>query len=87
MVLQGSSPGVKDTEETRQIGAEVMLIGGKFFDGVGRGFEQGRVSHALVFADEGAQLFWDREGEKEMVRGELTVDLFFEPLLSLMLLA
>jgi hypothetical protein len=64
-----------------------MLIEGEFFHGVGRGFEQGRVSHALVLSDEATQVLWHREGEKEMVRGELTVDLFFEPLSSLMVLA
>ena len=77
MVLQGSSPSVKHAKETRQISTEVMWIGGKFFNGFRGGLKQGRVSGALVFADEGAQLLWHREGEKEMVRGELAVDLFF----------
>ena len=40
MVLQGSSPGVQDAKEAWQIGADVMLIEGEFFDGVGRGLEQ-----------------------------------------------
>ena len=41
----------------------------------------------LVFAHKATQAFWHREGEKEMVGGELALDLFFEPLSSLMLLA
>ena len=77
MVLQGSSPGVKHSKETRQIGAEVMLIGGEFFNRLRGGLKQGRVSGALVFSDKGAQVLRHREGEKEMVRGELAVDLFF----------
>ena len=87
MVLQGSSPSVKHSKETRQISTEVMLIGGKFFHGLRGGLEQGRVSHALVFAHKRAQALWHCEGEKEMVRGELTVDLFLQPLSSFMVLA
>src|SRR3989304_4192646 len=87
MVLQGTSPGVQHSKEARQISPEVMWIGGKFFHGVRRGLKQGRVSHALVFANKGAQALWHREGEKEMVGGELAVDLFFQPLSSLTLLA
>jgi len=87
MVLQGSSPGVKDPKEAGQIGADVMVIEGEFFHGVGRGFEQGRVSGALVFAHKATQFFWHREGEKEMMGCQLTLDLSFEPLLSFMVLA
>ena len=87
MVLQGSSPGVKDAEETRQISTEVMLIGGKFFDGLRRGLKQGRVSAALVFADEGAHCFWDRKSDEKMVRGELALELFLKPLSGFVLLA
>jgi len=76
MILQGSSPSVKHAKEARQIGADVMLIESKFFHSVGRGLKQGGVSHALIFAHKGAQVLWHREGEKEVVRGELAVDLF-----------
>ena len=31
VILEGSSPGVKDAEETREISADVMLIGASFF--------------------------------------------------------
>ena len=68
---------MEHSKETRQISTEVMGIGGKFFDGLRRGLKQGRVSGALVFSHQGAQVLRHREGEKEMVSGELTVDLFF----------
>lgn len=87
MVLQGSSPGVQDTEEAGEIGTDVVLIEGQFFDGVRGGLEQSGVSHALVLSNEGAQRFWDRKRHEEMVAGELALDLFFEPLLSLRVLA
>ena len=87
MILQGSSPGVQDTEEAGEIGTDVILIEGEFFDGVRGGLEQSGVSQALVLPDEVAQGFWDRKGNKEMVAGELALDLFLQPLLSLMVLA
>ena len=46
--LEGSSPGVKDAEESWEISADVMFIQGKFLHSFGGGFEQGRVSHSLV---------------------------------------
>ncbi len=82
--LQGTSPGVKDPEESGEISAHVILIEGEFFDGFRRGFEQGRISYLLVFADEAAQILRDGKGEQEMVTGELTLHLYFQPLLGLM---
>ena len=84
--LEGSSPSVKDSEETREIPTDVMFIRGDFFNSLGGGFEQGRVSHPLVFANEAAQNLWDGKGEQEMVTGELSFHLFFEPLAGLMVL-
>ena len=86
MVLQGSSPRVKDAEETRQVGADVMGIGGEFFNRFRGGLKQGRVSGALVFSDEGAQLFWDCKSNEKMVRGELAFELFLKPLSGFVLL-
>jgi hypothetical protein len=80
MVLQGSSPSVKDAEETRQVGADVMGIGGEFFNRFRGGLKQCGVSGALVFSDEGAQLFWDRKSDEKMVGGELALELFLKPL-------
>ena len=86
VILQGSPPGMKDSEESREISADVMFIQGEFFDGLRGGLEQGRVSHPLIFTDEAAQFLRDGKGEQEMVTGELTLDLLFEPLPSLMVL-
>ena len=86
MVLQGSSPGMQDAEETRQVGAEVVWIGGKFFNGFRGGLKQSRISGALVFADEGAEFFWDRKSNEKMVRGELALELFLKPLSGFVLL-
>ena len=63
VILEGSSPGVEDSKESWEIAADVVLISGEFFDGLGGGFEQGRVSQPLVFADEAAEFFWNRKGE------------------------
>ena len=57
--LEGSSPGVKDAEESREISADVVLIWSEFLDGVGRGFEQGRISHPLVLTDEAVEVVRD----------------------------
>ena len=86
VILQGSSPGVKDAEESREISADVMFIQGKFLDRFGGGLEQGRVSHPLVFTNEAAQILRDGKGEQEMMTGELPFDLFFQPLPGLMVL-
>ena len=71
MILQGSTPGVKNTEETGEIAADVLWIVGKFFDRIRGGLEQSGVSGTLVFAHKGAQVLWHREREKEMVSWEL----------------
>jgi len=54
VILEGSSPGVEDAEESWEITADVVFVEGEFFDGLGGGLEQGRVSHPLVFANEAA---------------------------------
>ena len=87
MVLQGSSPGVENTEEAWEIGTDVFSIEGKFFDGLGGRLEQSRVTQALVLAHERTQLFWDCERDEEVVTRELALDLGLEPLLGLIVLA
>jgi hypothetical protein len=77
---------VEDAEESREITADVVFVEGEFFDGLGGGLEQGRVSHLLVFANEAAQIFRDGKGEQEMMTGELAFDLFFQPLAGFMVL-
>jgi hypothetical protein len=63
-----------------------MLIRSKFLHSFGGGFEQGRVSCPLVFANEAAQILWDGKREQEMVTGELPFDLFLQPLSGFMVL-
>ena len=76
VILQGSPPGVKDAEKSWEISADVLLINGEFLDGLGGGFEQGRVSHPLVLSNEAAQILRDGKSEQEMVAGELPLHLF-----------
>jgi len=84
--LEGAAPGMKDAEETGEIPTDVMFIRGDFFNSLGGGLEQGRVSHPLVFSNEAAQILRDGKGEQEMVTGELPLHLLFEPLPGFMVL-
>ena len=60
----------------------MLLIQGEFFDGIGGSLKQSGVARALILPHEGAQRFWDRKGDQEMMAWELAVDLFLEPLLG-----
>jgi hypothetical protein len=84
--LQGTTPGVEDPEESREISSDIVFIHGEFFDGLRGSLEQGRVSRLLVFTNESAQTLGDGKREQEMMTGELPLDLFLEPLLGLMML-
>jgi hypothetical protein len=75
VILQGTSPGVEDAKESWEITADIVFVEGEFFDGLGGGLEEGRVSHPLVFANEATQIFRDGKGEEEMMTGELALDL------------
>jgi hypothetical protein len=86
VILQGTSPGVKDAEETREISADVMLIRSKFLHSFGGGLEQGRVRYPLVLTNEAAQILRDGKSEQEMVTGELPFHLFLQPQPGLMVL-
>ncbi len=41
VIFEGASPGVKDTEESREVPADIVFIQGEFFDSLGGGLEQG----------------------------------------------
>jgi hypothetical protein len=86
VILEGSPPGMKNAEETREISTDVILIQGEFFDSLGGGLEQGRVRYPLVLTNESAQILRDGKSEQEMVTGELPLDLFLQPLPGLMVL-
>jgi hypothetical protein len=87
MILQGSSPGVKDAEEAWEIGPDVLLIKGELFDRRRRGLEQSRVTQALVLAHERTQLLRNGKRDQEVMAWELALDLGLEPLLGLVVLA
>jgi len=87
VIVEGSSPGVKDTEESWEITADIVFIEGEFFDGLRGSFKQGRIGDLLVLTDEAAQTLRDGKGEQEMVTGELPFHLFFKPLPALLVLA
>jgi hypothetical protein len=84
--LEGSSPGVEDSEEPREICTDELFIQDKFLHRFGGGLEQGRVGYPLVLANEAAQTLRDGKGEQEMMAGELPFDLFLQPLAALMVL-
>ena len=64
-----------------------FLIEEEFFDGRRGRLEQSAVSQALVLPHEGAQRLWDSKGEQEVMTWELALELFFKPLLRLVVLA
>jgi hypothetical protein len=78
---------MQHAEESWEIGADVLWIEGEFFDGIRGSLEQSGVTDALVLPYERAQLFWDGESNQEVVSWKLTLDVFFEPLLSFTVLA
>jgi hypothetical protein len=47
VVLELPAPGMEDTSETREIGADETLVLGEAFEGGGRSLEQGVVGNAL----------------------------------------
>ena len=87
MVLQGSSPSVEHAEEAREIGTDVLLIEGKFFNRIRGRLEQSRVTEALVLADEGVQRLRNGKRDQEVMAWELALDLGLEPLLGFVVLA
>ena len=76
VILQGTSPSMKDPEESWKITSDELFIRSQFLDGLGRGFEQGGISHPLIFPYKVAQLIGDRKGHHEMVSGKLMLHLF-----------
>jgi hypothetical protein len=87
VVLQSSPPGVEYTEEAWEIAADVFGILGEFFDGMGRSLEQSEIAQALMLSYKRAQLLRDGKGDQKMMARELALYLFFEPLLSFVVLA
>jgi hypothetical protein len=87
VILQLPAPGVQHAQEPGGVGAEELRIGGELLDCLGGGLEQRAVGDALMATDERAQLLWHREGEHEVVSGQLALQLRVEPGVGLVLLA
>ena len=86
VILQGTSPGMKDPQESWKITANEFIIWSQLFDGLGRGLEQSGVRRSLIFTDKAAKLFGDGKGNHEMVTGKLMLHPFVQPLLDFMIL-
>jgi hypothetical protein len=54
VVLELSAPGMQDTGETREVGADETLVLGEALEGERRGVEHSLVREALMRADKGA---------------------------------
>lgn len=87
MVLQLPPPGVQDTGEARQIGADIPRISGQFFNSSGSRIEQGFVGKALIAATKWPDLLGHGEGEHEVVSRQSAAQLVFQPIAALMVLA
>jgi len=78
---------VQHAEEPGGVSGQELRIGGEFFDRPRGGLEQRPVADALMATDESAQFFRHREGEHEMVGGQLALQLRVQPGIGLVLLA
>jgi len=87
VVLELTAPGLQDTEEAREIGADETRVLGQPFQGLGGGFEQGMVGGFWVGADEDPELFGHGKGDQEIVCGKASGHLLYEPLLGFVVLA
>ena len=87
VILQLPAPGVQHAEEPGGVGPQELRIGGELLDRGGGGLEQRAVADALMAADESAQLLGHREGEHEVVGGQLALQLGVQPGIGLVLLA
>lgn len=61
MILQLLSPGIEDTSEPRQIGAEETVVFGKASHGFGGGGKEGFIADLLMGTNKGTQSFRYRE--------------------------
>jgi hypothetical protein len=86
VILQGAAPGVQDSEEPRHIPADVSGVDGQGLDRPRRGREQRPIADPLMPTQEGAQRLGHGEGEQEVLAGQLTRLVPFQPLLALALL-
>ena len=79
MELHGPAPGVQDAEEARQVDADVPFVGGQLPECGAGGLEQ-RVEGDLGLEDhEGPEFLGDREGDHEVVGGQLLAEASVQP--------
>ena len=86
MILQLPTPGMQYAEETWKIAADELCIGRKFFESIGRSFEQGRIADALVAADKAVQLLRDGKSDHKMMSRKLSFHLPLQPHFGFMIL-
>ncbi len=72
-VLELSAPGVQDTRQAGEVGADDAFVFGAAFEGERRGGEHGLVREALMRADEESERLRDGKGEEKVWPRELCV--------------
>jgi hypothetical protein len=87
VVRELSSPGVQDTQEPREVGADATVGCGEARAGERRGGEQGVVREAVRRAEKGAEGLGDGKGEEQGRPGKRSLQVVLKPLLACMLLA
>jgi len=86
VVRELSSPGVQDTQEPREVGADATVGCGEARAGESRGGEQGVVREAVRRAEQGAEGLGDGKGAEQGRPGKRSLQVVLKPLLACMLL-
>ena len=83
VVLEGTTPGMKDAKEAGKIAPDMFFIRDELLYGLRGGLEEGRISRALMTTNEPTETFGHRERDHEMMPGKLAIHLSFKPLTCL----
>jgi hypothetical protein len=87
VVLELPAPGVQDTGETREVGADATLVLGEACEGERRGGAHGVGREAVMGAEQGTEGCRDGAGEENVRPGERSLQVVRKPLLGCMMLA
>ena len=87
VVLQLSSPRMQHTEEARRIAANEPRVGRQSLDRRRGGGEQSAIADSLMGAQKRPQRFRHGEGQHEVMPRKEPLQLFFQPLAALVILA
>ncbi len=87
MKLELPSPGMEDAGKAGKIGSQETTIFGKGLQGFGRGVKEGFIACFLMSTDKVTQFLRYGEGDHEVGTRDLPIELFFEPLTGLVMLA